>query len=81
MSARKLPAAARAALDAQYMRQALALAERYRGRTSPNPIVGCVVVGANGKVIASSYSSGPIGRIEPADVAKVINFYEAQAKK
>jgi len=30
--------------DAQYMRRALALAERGRGRTSPNPLVGCVVV-------------------------------------
>jgi len=39
------------------------------------------IVGANGKVIASSYSSGPIGRIEPADVVKLINFYEAQARK
>jgi len=39
------------------------------------------IVGANGKVIASSYSSGPIGRIEPADVVKLINFHEAQAKK
>ena len=39
------------------------------------------IVGANGKVIASSYSSGPIGRIEPSDVVKLINFYEKQAKK
>ena len=34
------------------MRRALALAERYRGRTSPNPIVGCVIVGARGDVLA-----------------------------
>lgn len=32
-------------------------------------------------MIASSYSSGPLGRIDAADVAKLINFYEAQARK
>lgn len=30
--------------DRQFMARALALAERGRGRTSPNPMVGCVVV-------------------------------------
>ena len=39
------------------------------------------IVGATGKVVASSYSSGPIGRIEAADVIKLVNFMEAQAKK
>jgi peroxiredoxin len=39
------------------------------------------VVGADGKVIASTYSSGPIGRIEPGDVVKLIEFREKQAKK
>lgn len=39
------------------------------------------VVGADGKVRASTYSSGPIGRVEPADVASLINFYEKQARK
>jgi diaminohydroxyphosphoribosylaminopyrimidine deaminase/5-amino-6-(5-phosphoribosylamino)uracil reductase len=34
------------------MRRALELAERYRGRTFPNPIVGCVIVDQAGKVIA-----------------------------
>ena len=34
-----------------------------------------------GKVLASSYSDGPIGRFEASDVIKVINFREAQAKK
>ena len=38
------------------------------------------VIGANGKVITSSYSSGPIGRIEASDVVKLINFYESQKK-
>ena len=39
------------------------------------------LVGPNGAVIDSSYSSGPIGRIEPADVVKRIKFVEAQAAK
>ena len=39
------------------------------------------LVDASGKVVASSYSDGPIGRIEAGDVIKVINFREAQAKK
>jgi peroxiredoxin len=39
------------------------------------------LVGADGKVRSSTYSSGPIGRIEPADVVKLIQFYEKQAKK
>ena len=30
------------------------------------------------KVMASSYSDGPIGRIDAADVLKVINFYESK---
>ncbi len=39
------------------------------------------LVDATGKVLASSYSDGPIGRFEAGDVIKVINFREAQAKK
>ena len=31
-----------------------------------------------GKVMASSYSDGPIGRIDAADVLKIINFYESK---
>jgi peroxiredoxin len=51
--------------------------EERRGIVQPAEFI----VGANGKVIDSSYSSGPIGRIEPADVVKRINFLEAQARK
>jgi peroxiredoxin len=40
-----------------------------------------VVLGQDGKVIASSYSAGPLGRIDAADVIKLINFREAQAQK
>ena len=35
---------------------------------------------ANGKVLTSTYSSGPIGRIDAADVIKNINFREKQAQ-
>ncbi len=36
------------------------------------------VVGADGKVIVSSYSDGPLGRIDAADVVKLIRFYESR---
>jgi diaminohydroxyphosphoribosylaminopyrimidine deaminase/5-amino-6-(5-phosphoribosylamino)uracil reductase len=41
-------------LDEKYMRMALRLAEKARGRTSPNPMVGAVVV-KSGKVIGRGY--------------------------
>ena len=34
------------------------------------------IVGADGKVVVSSYSDGPLGRIDAADVIRLINFYE-----
>jgi diaminohydroxyphosphoribosylaminopyrimidine deaminase / 5-amino-6-(5-phosphoribosylamino)uracil reductase len=40
--------------DKRYMRLALRLAEKARGRTSPNPMVGAVVV-KNGRVLATGY--------------------------
>ena len=39
------------------------------------------LIDAGGKILASSYSDGPIGRIDAADVIKVINFREAQLHK
>jgi len=39
------------------------------------------IMTAEGKIIASSYSDGPVGRIDAADVIKVINFREAQLRK
>jgi diaminohydroxyphosphoribosylaminopyrimidine deaminase / 5-amino-6-(5-phosphoribosylamino)uracil reductase len=42
------------ALDEKYMRMALQLAEKARGRTSPNPMVGAIVV-KGGKVISRGY--------------------------
>ncbi len=41
-------------LDMEYMRQALALAARGRGRTSPNPMVGCVIV-RDGRVLGEGW--------------------------
>ena len=51
--------------------------EERRGIIQPSQFV----LGADGKVKASTYSSGPIGRIEPGDVVKLIEFYEKQAAK
>ena len=36
------------------------------------------VIGADNKIIASSYSDGPLGRIDAADVVKLIRFYESR---
>lgn len=33
------------------------------------------------KIVAASYSDGPLGRIDAADVVKLVNFLEAQKKK
>jgi peroxiredoxin len=33
---------------------------------------------ADNKVVASSYSDGPLGRIDGADVVKLIRFYESR---
>jgi diaminohydroxyphosphoribosylaminopyrimidine deaminase/5-amino-6-(5-phosphoribosylamino)uracil reductase len=41
-------------IDEKYMRLALELARKGRGKTSPNPIVGAVVV-KNGKIIGEGY--------------------------
>ena len=45
--------------DEAYMRQAVRLALRARGRTSPNPLVGCVIV-RDGRVLATRLA--PEGR-------------------
>jgi peroxiredoxin len=36
------------------------------------------VLGADGKIMHSSYSSGPLARTDPMEVIRLINFYEAQ---
>lgn len=47
------------AVDAQHMARCLELAAQHRGRTSPNPIVGCVVLDRKGRVIAEGAHAGP----------------------
>ena len=37
------------------------------------------LVATDGKVRAATYSSGPIGRIHPADVVRLVTFYDKQA--
>lgn len=41
-----------------YLRRAFELAERCRGRVSPNPLVGCVIV-RDGAVVGEGYHEGP----------------------
>ena len=48
--------------------------EERRGIIQPSEFL----LNEEGKVMASSYSDGPIGRIDAADVLKVINFYESR---
>ncbi len=42
-------------IDESYMRECLELAGRAQGRTSPNPMVGAVVVDARGNVVGRGY--------------------------
>ncbi|MDD7362833.1 MAG: bifunctional diaminohydroxyphosphoribosylaminopyrimidine deaminase/5-amino-6-(5-phosphoribosylamino)uracil reductase RibD [Peptoniphilus sp.] len=44
-------------MDEQYMRRAISLAKRGRGRTGPNPVVGAVLV-KDGKVIGEGWHHG-----------------------
>jgi len=41
--------------DVRYMRRAIELARRAAGRTHPNPMVGCVIVDDDGRVVAEGY--------------------------
>ena len=69
------------AIDEQFMREALALAAQARGRTSPNPMVGSVVV-KDGRVVGRGYhvkagaSHGEVVALENAGVhAKGATLY------
>jgi diaminohydroxyphosphoribosylaminopyrimidine deaminase/5-amino-6-(5-phosphoribosylamino)uracil reductase len=55
----KAEAEAQAEIDRSHMARCLALAEPHRGRTSPNPLVGCVIVDRKGQVIAEGAHRGP----------------------
>ncbi len=57
--------------DRSYMKQALALAEKGRGRTSPNPMVGAVLV-KDGRVVGRGYhqrAGGPHAEVNAIDHA------------
>ena len=58
--------------DEFYMQRALALAERGRGRTSPNPMVGAVVVDDEGVVVGRGFhefAGGPHAEIHALNAA------------
>src|SRR6188472_1364396 len=42
-------------IDQQFMRRAIRLAMNGRGRVEPNPMVGCVIVSKDGRVIGEGY--------------------------
>ena len=42
-------------LDEHFMRRCLELADRAAGRTSPNPMVGCVIVDRGNRIVAEGY--------------------------
>ncbi len=42
-------------VDSEFMSRALALAERGRGRTTPNPLVGCVIVTTAGDIVGEGW--------------------------
>ncbi|MDX2451023.1 MAG: riboflavin biosynthesis protein RibD, partial [Desulfosarcina sp.] len=57
--------------DIKYMQQALALAEKGRGWTSPNPMVGAVLV-KDGRVVGQGYhqrAGGPHAEVNAIDNA------------
>jgi len=60
--------------DRVHMARCLELAERYRGRTSPNPIVGCVIVDRRGKVVAEGAHPGPGKAHAEIAALKKLNF-------
>jgi diaminohydroxyphosphoribosylaminopyrimidine deaminase/5-amino-6-(5-phosphoribosylamino)uracil reductase len=57
---------------AAHMRAAIAEAERARGKTGDNPWVGCVIVDAQGGVVARGHTQGP-----GEDHAEIVALHEA----
>jgi diaminohydroxyphosphoribosylaminopyrimidine deaminase/5-amino-6-(5-phosphoribosylamino)uracil reductase len=58
--------------DLEYMNRALDLAERGRGTTSPNPMVGAVVVRSDGTIVGQGYherAGGPHAEVRALDEA------------
>jgi len=68
--------------DIDYMNRALDLAERGRGTTSPNPMVGAVVVREDGTIVGQGYhevAGGPHAEVraldEAGDLARGASLY------
>lgn len=68
--------------DLEYMNRALDLAERGRGATSPNPMVGAVVVREDGTIVGQGYherAGGPHAEVraldEAGDLARGASLY------
>ena len=61
--------------DVMFMRKALALAERGRGTTSPNPLVGALIVDADGVIVGRGAH-----RVAGGPHAEVIAFEDAGAR-
>lgn len=58
--------------DVEYMNRALDLAERGRGTTSPNPMVGAIVVREDGTIVGQGYheqAGGPHAEVRALDEA------------
>ena len=36
------------------------------------------ILGPDNKIVVSSYADGPLGRIEAADVVRLVNFYQSR---
>ena len=61
--------------DIEYMNRALDLAERGRGTTSPNPMVGAVVVREDGTIVGQGYherAGGPHAEVLALDEAGIL---------
>lgn len=58
-----------------WMRQAIAEAELARGSTGDNPWVGCVIVGAQGELVARGHTQGP-----GEDHAEIAAVRDAEAR-
>ncbi len=65
--------------DARFMTRCLQLAATMRGHTSPNPMVGCVIVNARGQVIAEGVHRGPGQLHAEADAIAKLGRRRAQS--
>ena len=64
--------------DSRFMQHALELAKKATGKTSPNPLVGCVIVKDN-KIIAEGFHNGPGSRHAETDALSRIKKTEGAA--